>query len=662
MNDGSPGTVVLLAERGELGPAWVTAREGTRFVLQNLLGERFAVSPQRLFWVGRKVLASADTMPEYWAEVQALAAGLEQGLDLERAWRDAPDAGISTLAAVALGKEGPAAEDAIALTVFRDSTFYRMKERQLVRESAESVTDTLTKKRERLAAQSKLDAAITGFRAGLAGTPCVLDPDYLAGWLDVAAHGRESTKFTFIEPHAKALQLPLSAPAHAAFDLLVRLGQLAPDANLAPLKAGVQLVFSAEALAEAERLVAHPPTPTSKDLTHLPAIAIDDPDTTEVDDAVAWDPNDPDRLQVMIADAAAWVAPGSLLDKVAFERVSTLYLPEGKVPMLPPAIAEDAASLVQDAVRGALVFSFRIDPDGRVRDLDVVRAKVRVAHTLTYDVADQLITQPDGSTLATTLSAVDKLIARHRDGRHARGAITFQRPEVYYVREADGTVRPKIGDPLGPARQLVSELMVATCAAAAEFCVDRAIPCLYRTQAPPDEPAPVADPKTGRIDDPTRQYELLRRLKPSALTTTASSHFTLAVSAYTQLTSPIRRYADLVMHQQLVSFLRSGRPAYSAKNLEAMIFEIGRRAGLVKRVESESRRFFALRWLTQNPGQTLDARVLREVGKKTLVEIEKLNLQELVHLRKRRHAGDQLRLLVVSADARKDSLEVREVS
>ncbi|MFO0751525.1 MAG: RNB domain-containing ribonuclease, partial [Myxococcota bacterium] len=168
-------------------------------------------------------------------------------------------------------------------------------------------------------------------------------------------------------------------------------------------------------------------------------------------------------------------------------------------------------------------------------------------------------------------------------------------------------------------------------------------------------------PRTGRIDDPARQYELLRRLKPSQLKTTADAHFTLGVGAYTQLTSPIRRYADLLMHQQIAAVLRTGRPCYTARHLDSLVFEIGRRSGLVKRVEQESRRFAALRWLTQNPGQVLEARVLRELGKKTLYEVDRLNLQDSVQLRRRRASGDVVRLQVVSADARRDTLEVREV-
>ncbi|MFO0750701.1 MAG: ribonuclease catalytic domain-containing protein, partial [Myxococcota bacterium] len=563
MHEGLPGTVVLLAERGELGPAWVAAREGSRFVLQSLIGERFAVAPQRLFWVGRQVLGNPDELAAYWQEVQRLAAVA----DLATAWRDAPDAAPATVAAHALGNAGPAAEDAVALAVFRDPTCYKMKERTLVRESDEAVGETRRKRAEKEAAAEKLANARAAIERALAGEPLTLDDDYRAALVDVAAHGREGTGFALAEPLLTALKVPLALPALPTFELLVRLGVFTPDSNLAPIRAGMTLSFAPEVLAEAER-VAQQPLPIGKDLSHLMALAIDDPETTEIDDAVALDPSDPERLHVLIADAAAWVTPGSLLDKAAQARVSTLYLPEGKVPMLPPVIAEGVASLIAGAERSALDFSFRIEADGRLRDLDITRVRIRVQRAFTYDEADRLLTGGEAEAGAADLAGpeaaalrrVAELVERHRAARHRRGAVTFQRPEVYFVREPDGTIRPKVGDPLGPARQLISELLVATCAAAAEYCVDRGIPCLYRTQAAPDEPVPATDPRTGRIDDPARQYELLRRLKPSQLKTTADAHFTLGVGAYTQLTSPIRRYADLLMHQQIAAVLRTGRP------------------------------------------------------------------------------------------------------
>ncbi|MCC6620306.1 MAG: RNB domain-containing ribonuclease [Deltaproteobacteria bacterium] len=675
MSEGLPGTVVLLAERGELGPAWVVSRDGSRFVLQNLLGERFAVSLPRLFWVGRKALASPDELPAYWQEVKSLA----ERADLVAAWGalDHATVGPASIAAHALGREGPAAEDAVALAIFLDPSHFRLKDRALLREAPAEVAETLRKRAEKEAARTKLAAAERWIRERLAraatdAPPCdptPLDPDYRRALVDVAARGRECERFAFAEPLLQALAIPFGAPALPVFELLVTLGELAPDTNLAPLRAGVSLAFTPEIEAEAARL-ATAIRPNGKVLDGLLIVAIDDPDTTEIDDAVAIDPRDPERLHVLVADAALWVQPGSALDVVARERASTIYLPEGKVPMVPSPLAEGVMSLFAGAPRSALDFSFRIDAEGRARELDIARVEVTIARALTYEEADVLLVAPDGSrdtspgtsAVAATLARAAELVGRHRDARHRRGAVTFQRPEIYWVREPDGTVRQKVGDPLGPARQLVAELMVATCAAAAEYCVDRGIPCLYRAQAPPDEPPPPTDPKTGRIDDPALQYELLRRLKPSVLTTTPEPHFTLGVSAYTQLTSPIRRYADLLMHQQIASVLRTGRPVYSAKNLETFIFELGRRSGVVKRVEQESRRFFALRWLAQSPPPQLVGRVVRELGKKTLVELESLGIQELVSLRRRRPPGDNVRLTIVACDARRDTLELRELT
>jgi len=667
MSEGLPGTVVLLAERGELSPAWIASRDGSRFVLQNLLGERFAVSLPRLFWLGRRALASAEgELAAYWQEVKSLA----DRADLAAAWRalDHAPCGPALVAAHALGREGAAAEDAVALAVFRDPCHFRLKDRALVREAPDAVAETLRKRAEKEATRLRLAAAERWVRARLPDAvappdPAPLDPDYRQALVDVAARGRESPRFAFAEPLLQALGVPLGAPAPAVFELLVTVGELAADTNLAPLRAGVALVFTPEAIAEAERLAVSV-RPNGKMLDDLVIVAIDDPDTTEIDDAVAIDPKDPERLHVLVADAALFVLPGAPLDAVARERTSTIYLPEGKVPMLPSPLAEGAISLVAGLPRSALDFSFRIDPEGRVKELDIARVQVRVTHALSYEQADALLLAPSDAapaTLVGTLARAAELVARHRDARHARGAITFQRPEIYWAREPDGAVRQKVGDPLGPARQLVAELMVATCAAAAEWCVDRGVPCLYRAQPSPDEPPPPTDPRTGRIDDPALQYDLLRRLKPSVLTTTAEPHFTLGVSAYTQLTSPIRRYADLVMHQQIASVLRTGRPIYSAKNLEAFIFELGRKSGIVKRVEQESRRFYALRWLAQSAPAILVGRVLRELGKKTLVDLESLGIQELVGLKRRRPVGETVRLTVVSADARKDVLELREV-
>ncbi|HRE90275.1 MAG TPA: RNB domain-containing ribonuclease, partial [Myxococcota bacterium] len=370
-----------------------------------------------------------------------------------------------------------------------------------------------------------------------------LSPDELAAFttyrdalIAVAAHGRESDRFAFVQPLCEAV----GVHPDLSFDLLVSVGELAPDDNLAAQRAGLPLTFSAEVLAEADDRATHRPQP-SLDLSSLYAVAIDDPETTEVDDAVALSG---DRIHVLIADAASYVLPGSAIDKAAMERTSTIYLPEGKVPMVPEVLGEGPMSLNPGEAKTALVFSFELAADGGLTAFDIQRARVRIARRYTYTEVDELLRAPTPHTneADALVSRLEALMNRHRDYRHKKGAVTFQRPEVYYGVDPLGPddkpgqrkVRIKIGDPLGPARQLIAELMVATCSGAAVYCAERQIPCVYRTQAAPDDPTQkghaanrAINPSSGLVDDAALQYELLRRMKPSVLTTTPGPHWTL---------------------------------------------------------------------------------------------------------------------------------------
>jgi exoribonuclease-2 len=671
---GDVGTLAMFADKQQLVPAWVAHREGSRFVLEPLGGERFAAVGARLFWAGRTALHGPSDLAARWA----LTRDRAESINLEALWQaleGAPKDGpcdMDTLVRLARGpsEDGALVEDALALAIFSDPTYFKLKDRTLLRESAPAVAETKRKRLEREYQREQLARATRAFAARLAREAMADDdtPAFIAArnaLLDVAALGREAASWAGIQPLCEALGIH----PDQCFDLLVRAGELEADANLAPHRAKVPLAFSPEVLAEASKVATLRPSP-SLDLTHLEALAIDDPDTTEVDDAVAFDRG---RVVVLIADAASYVQPGSLLDKDAALRTATLYLPEGKVPMLPPELGEGPMSLNPGEARSALAFSFEVADDGRLVALEVARARARIARRISYEDADRLLTTDRDSPLGRLLAPLDAAMTRHRAHRHAQGAVTFQRPEVYFAREPDGRVRIKVGDPLGPGRQLIAELMVAACTAAAVFCAERQIPCIYRAQAAPDDPpgrrngprgteaaARAINPASGRVDDAALQHDLLRRLKPSTLQTTPASHWTLAVPAYSQVTSPIRRYADLLMHQQLTSVLKTGRPVHSTSRLEGQLEDLQRRQVLVRRVEQESRRFYALRYLAQNPGLTLTGTVLREVGRKTLIELAPIAIQELITPRRRMAPGTRIAFEVIAVDPRKDELHLKE--
>ena len=706
---GDVGTLVYYAEKQRLIPACVAAREGSRYVLENPQGERFAVVQSRLYWLSTTPLENAstnpDTLPPMGERLVARFDAVErlaQTLDLEHAWntlekarphpQGAPLAvSVADVAEVLRGSNRiPASDDAlladaVIAAVFANPSTFRVKDRVLFRESAAAVAEARKKREaeaERLRVLAHAASAFAKLRQpGHPQARDTLSPEesaafalYRDAMISVAAHGRESERFAFVQPLCEALQVH----PDLSFDLLVEVGELAPDDNLAAQRAGLPLTFTNEVLAEAKDRASHRPQPPL-DLTALHAIAIDDPDTTEVDDAVALSG---DRIYVLIADAASYVLPGSAIDKAAMERTSTIYLPEGKVPMVPEILGEGPMSLNTGEAKTALVFSFELAADGNLTAFDIQRARVRIAQRFTYTEVDEVLRNATAETTApksenaVLLHRLEALMNRHRDYRHKKGAVTFQRPEVYYGVDPLGPgdkpgqrkVRIKIGDPLGPARQLIAELMVATCSGAAVYCAERQIPCVYRTQAAPDDPTQkghaanrAINPTSGLVDDAALQYELLRRMKPSVLTTTPGPHWTLAVPAYTQITSPIRRYADLLMHQQLSSFLKTGRPAFTASRLEGQLAELARRQVITRRVEQESRRYWALRYVEQNPGLVLTGTTLREIGKKTLIELAPIAIHELIQLRRRHPIGHRLRFEVIECSARNDTIVLKEL-
>jgi hypothetical protein len=687
------GAVALLADKGRLEAALITARDQGRltFVRADSVPQKAAAG--RFYYLGELDLSSPDALGPFTETIRQLAARLDPAALHGQLFASSGLAPVHVTAAVAaaatlglLEAADARAPYAVAMAIFRDGLHLKLRDGLVHLEAPDAIAAALARQADLAALSARVDAvlpALVGRLSGASSTP--LEAGIATALVHVAALGRESPHADFaaavlarLQSHATpdgaALALPPSCSpgssprplARQLEDLLVAARLLPPHPNLATLRAGLPITFSpaeeaaARAACEAASDVALP------DLTHLEAYAIDDAETTEVDDAVALDPADPRRVHVLIADVAAFVPPGSALDATAHARLTTLYLPDGRIPMLPSLLGEGPASLVAHAARTALVISADVGPDGEVSNISLQRARVRVAAQLTYEAVEGLLAAPATTPAATALAALEALAEAHRAARHRRGAVTFQRPEVNFVLGADGRVALKLGAPLSRARQLVAELMVLGCAAAADFAARHQLPLPFRGQPAPDgldrgrTTGLGVDPTTGRVDDPVAQSDLMRRLKPSALTPDPRPHWTLGVSAYVQLTSPIRRYADLVAHQQLAHFLATGAGCFTRADLDAIIGHIGRQMGPVRRADQETRRLFLLRWLAQEEGRVFDAVVLRELAKRHLVDISLLGLQEAVQLRGKRRPGAQVRLRVEAVDFDEDAVTFRE--
>jgi len=346
------------------------------------------------------------------------------------------------------------------------------------------------------------------------------------------------------------------------------------------------------------------------DLTHLPAFAIDDEGNQEPDDALSLDG---ECLWVHVADVAALVPPGSEADLEARARGATLYLPEGAAPMLPWEAAE-RLGLGLEEVSPALSFGLRLDAEGAVADLEVSPSWVRVTR-LTYEEAEARLDQEP-------LRGLYHLARQSGARREARGAIPLDLPEVRIRVSGDAvSIRPVA--PLR-SRELVTEAMLMAGEAAATYAIQRMIPMPFTTQDPPET--------DERPRDLAGMYALRRQLRPSQQSSAPGSHAGLGLDSYIQATSPLRRYLDLVAHQQLRAHLR-GQELLGTQDLVERIGAASASSGSVRRAERLARMHWTLVYLAERLDWRGDGILVDKRGRRGTVLIPDLDLDVQVHLR-----------------------------
>jgi exoribonuclease-2 len=368
-------------------------------------------------------------------------------------------------------------------------------------------------------------------------------------------------------------ELGIAESPEKAHTLLLKLGYWDHTVNPYPLRLGVNCTPPAEPL---------PGLPDEKrvDLTHLTAFAIDDVGNQDPDDALSLEDH---RLWVHIADVAALVHPSSPADLEARSRGANLYLPENTVPMLPPRATELLGLGLAD-VSPALSFGLDLGPDGEISGVQVVPSWVRVTR-LTYDeVETRLDEEP--------FKRLHDMAQRSEARRRANGAIAIELPEVKVLaRDGCAHLMPL---PSLKSRGLVQEAMLLAGEAAARFALERGIPFPFTTQDPPEDARDIPEGLAG-------MYALRRTLKRSQQTSTPGRHAGLGLEVYTRVTSPLRRYLDLVVHQQLRAYLRGE----GCLDKQAMLERVGAAeavTGSVRQAETLANRHWTIVYLQQHPG------------------------------------------------------------
>eukprot|EP00163_Fabomonas_tropica_P027353 TRINITY_DN5231_c0_g1_i4.p1 TRINITY_DN5231_c0_g1~~TRINITY_DN5231_c0_g1_i4.p1 ORF type:complete len:638 (-),score=125.36 TRINITY_DN5231_c0_g1_i4:12-1925(-) len=407
-----------------------------------------------------------------------------------------------------------------------------------------------------------------------------------------------------------------------AFRILVALGHF-PGKKVNPqlFRAPVKSLTKDEGARITEEILGTPDldAPLREDLTHLRAYAIDDAATTEVDDAISIEGN---RIYVHIADPTAYMKPEGHADTIISQRLTTFYFPETRIHMLPAAVHPPISLGVEP--RNALTVSFEMTDDGAVKENSYrIFPSTMKCRLLSYQDVDDMVAQQEAEHTggATTTVAVDDddthrdLTSLHRlmKGRlaHRRelGAVSIQLPEVTPVLDDDGNCVALTSHEPEASRSMIEELMVLAGEVVGRFIQDTEekmgspIPMLWRVQPMPRPVLPEHEDVPHDAPAIVHDMALLARMMAASYTTEASQHHALSISCYTQVTSPMRRYNDLLDHFQLKSILHEGIDRQLVPH--DVVVDVATRANLMhssrKQVQKGSDRFWKLRYVEGLP-------------------------------------------------------------
>ena len=579
-------------------PARVMTTGHKKIEIELFEGQVLSVRPKDVLVLHPGPIADLSTLGEPNGEVNT-AWELLQGQTTN----------VAELADLAYGEFTPASAWAVWLLV-ADGLYFGGKPDEIIVHDASHVADETAARQAKAAQQVAWSAFLE--RMG-AGHYLPEDEPYLAEIVEVAIGRRQRSRVMAALGQAESPE-----NAHA---VLLKLGYWDGRFNPYPLRAGLDW---GEPAATVGRLGDEP----RRDLTHLAALAIDDAGSRDPDDALSLDG---DRLWVHIADVGALVAPDSHADLEARERATNLYLPEGTVMML-PAEATRVLGLGLADVSPALSFGLDLDSFGQIEAVEIAPSLVKVTR-MSYEEADEHLHEP-------LLAGLDRLARIYQERRQQNGAINISLPEVrIWVDDGRVHIRPL---PKSRSRDIVRDAMLMAGEAVGRYAMEHDVTIPFTGQ---DQPADDLPPATTLSE----MFALRRTMRASQASSAPAAHAGLGMDIYVQATSPLRRYLDLVVHQQLRAHL-DNRPLLDTQAVMERVGAAEAISGSARYAERRSNTHWTLVYLQQNPDWLGEGVVVDRRGKRSVVLVPDLALESQLYLRRDTPMDGKVRLAIDEVD------------
>jgi exoribonuclease-2 len=662
-----PGAVFEFYESKEILCGVVLVVKDGRFNALTETNREVGLTPSRIVYQGKTFLdlkLGRDELLQKLRTISEIRKGIMGRIDLEEIWSllESEEAGYDSGEIAEFIFNTPISDDqeaALNRLLLSDRLFFLAKNFRFYPRSAQNVETRRTElqkeaERERRVAEGA--RWIAGIHARRQDVPPIEFRDELIEELkSFAVFGQDSKESAFLKEILKTAGL--ASTPQSAFRLLVRLGVWREDENLMLLEHGISAEFPPDAMEQAEQIIKSTHIEAvgdqRDDLTGIDVFTVDSSLTRDYDDALSVRELGGGLFEVgvHIADVAELVGQGTPLDREAEARASSIYLPDDRVSMLPPSLSEGVLSLRAEQDRLALSFLISINLEADISETRICKSAVRVRRQLTYRDVNERIHED------SRIKTLYELALKLRQKRLALGAVILPLPEIQVYVNSAGMIQIIRYDKESPSQILVSEWMIEANAAAADYLAQRGIPALYRSQSEcREETEPVrSEHELFRI------YRQRRLFSRAELTTEPKPHRSLAIPHYTTVTSPIRRYSDLIVQRQLKHALSQQGELYSRQQLDGLAGPLAAAQARVFAIQRKWTRYWILKYLEQEDIENLSALVLDKNARYAHLLIPEflLEVNAIVGEDAKFNQGDKVKIHIEKTLPREDVLKIQ---
>jgi len=542
-------------------------------------------------------------------------------------------------------------ESAIFRALFEENLYFKVKGNKLDVRSREKVDEYLRQKAQQEAREKEIEEAADWLQSLWLGKS-ISSPAKSKQYIQLL---KEWCYWQEEAPQAKITKQILQRAGlnlkDHPFLLLCKLGIFSKHENLLLHRLSIPTMFSEESKLAMQNLLENKPdfSEGREDLTSLYTFTIDGPETKDFDDALSLNKENGNFVVgIHITDLTPFIKKDDVLEKEAQKRGTSLYLPDQRIPMFPEQIANQFASLKKGEIRPALSFFITLNEDAHILNYQILPTIIQVDQHFTYDEVNSLLTKNE------TLQTLFSLASKFRAKRLEQGGMIIALPELVFFFSSDNIVDIKLRNPEQPGRILVAEFMILANYLAAMFMEKKGIPSIYRSQLPPRDRV-----MNGTSKDIFILYLQRRLLSQSQLKTRPAFHHVLGLDKYTSITSPLRRFLDLILQRQMVYYLQEGKPLYTEDELSSFIPYFEEIIHRTNMIFSQRTKYWVLNYLKKRIKTITEAYILEETQQGYKVLLPDYLLETvLLGPRGKFKQGDKIKIRIEAVNPLKELLKV----